>query len=87
MVQRKRHETVKFNSFSSILNLRDLPEVIWENLQVLISRVFIYGSNEMWATKVNDIKRFERAEIMRRTCGVTLQDVRRTVQLVERLDV
>ena len=53
-----------------------------------VQRVLVYGS-ETWAMKAEDLARLRRAERMmvRRMCGVSLNDRKRGDELLSRLDI
>ena len=53
-----------------------------------VQRVLVYGS-ETWAMKAEDLARLKRAERMmvRRMCGVSLNDRKRGGELLRRLDI
>ena len=79
----------KFNELAPVLTKRGVSLKLKGKIyDACVQRVLVYGS-ETWAIKAEDLARLRRAERMmvRRMCGVSLKDRKRSDELLNRLGI
>ena len=74
--------------YTSLMNLNNIIFINLKIYDACVQRVLVYGS-ETWAIKAEDLARLRRAERMmvRRMCGVSLKDRKRSDELLNRLGI
>ena len=78
-----------FNELAPVLTKRGVSLKLKGKIyDACVQRVLVYGS-ETWAIKAEDLARLRRAERMmvRRMCGVSLKDRKRSDELLNRLGI
>ena len=79
----------KFNELAPVLTKRGVSlKLKGKIFDACVQRVLVYGS-ETWAMKAGDLVRLRRAErmIVRRMCGVSLKDRKRSNELLSHLGI
>ena len=79
----------KFNELAPVLSKRDVSLKLKGKIyDACVQRVLVYGS-ETWAMKAGDLDRLRRAErrMVRRMCGVSLKDRKRSDDFLSRLGI
>jgi hypothetical protein len=79
----------KFNELAPMLTKRGLSLKMKGNLYDLVVRKSLLHGSETWPMKVGDKQRITRTErsMIRRMCGVSLKDKRRSVDLLQCLGI